>query len=55
MFVWEESTLTSMRLQHQSAVSFLEELKFMLRLKPISEHFVEFYAVGVDKFMGLGK
>ncbi len=55
MFVWEESTLTKMRLRHPSADSFLRELEFMLELKPISRHFVEFYAVDVDKFMGLGK
>ena len=55
MFVWEESTLTRNRLKHPSADSFLKELTFMLRLKPISKHFVEFYDVDVDKFMGLGR
>ncbi len=55
MFVWEESTLTQMRLKHRSAESFLRELEFMMELKPISKHFVEFYDVGIDKIAGLGK
>ena len=55
MFVWEESTLTRMRLRHPSAVSFLNELEIMMELKPQSRHIVEFHAVDVEKVKGIGK
>jgi hypothetical protein len=55
MIVWEESTRTTMRLRHPTAVDFLNELELMMELKPHSRYFVEFYGVDVAKVKGLGK